>query len=1276
MALTDELLVKIAVETSQVPPALKLVSDALQKVAAGLEQTQVNTKKTADSLGGVGAAAVKLYAGFNLAASAIQGAKASIEGLFKPFLDAQDATTRLSNTLQLLGTKNVNDSVVAFRRFATQLQATTVVEDDHAINLIAMAKATGLSDDATKKLLQTSADIAAVTGEDVDTAFQNLLATYRGTARGVALLEPQLQNLTKEQLQNGKAVDILAEKYQGFAEKELDTFSGKTKQAANIVGDILEDIGQSLIVGFNLKPAGEGFISVLKEIQNNMTTVQSVISATAASIKSLFTILADVGIVTLSALKAAFHGAAAGLADLLNLLPNVALDFLGINEAKLKAFKVSEFQDVKESLNVISSAATDIADEITGAAMATQNLGKVAEETARKTRSIHIPKPVSEESLKLLGEIGKKQQELAIKIATASSTELQKLQLKGSLDMRDLDLMEEKIKRSKDMTALQKEQGVAMLENSKVLQDISVSEERRLLAQQELTAITAESMALGKEFARLGDDQEQQIRNQLADQLEILDAKKQQLALDAEANAGAIAGLNAQAEIAKELAGEKVLQIELANLDPLAQVFASGARDVAEAGNGFIGGFNSVFGTNIDKFSNEQIRTATLVAGKIADGVVKVGGFILSVVQKLFDPKFIQNLADQLNDFVDKLPDALSKAFNALIGAFSKLTEKLPDIVNKLMDTVENALAKLIQQAPKLIESMAKALGNFLDRLPEIFGQLADAIPGILDKFLKTLPELIKKLFNALGSIIAGAVKALPEIVKTLADNLPAIVESIIEGVITAISTIGDAFLSWFTDGGAERMVGSILRAIPKLIVAIVQGVVRGIANGLQGLFKGVKLPDGFTSMPTKLADGVKDLAAKVTNESSQLFKVLDLKAAAHGQSAAKAIQDAIDQATSRLGTQFKGLIAALVAAWRWIYDKIIQPIFDGLKAVWDYVYTKIIAPAWAALQAVWDYVYTKVLMPAWAALQAVWDYVNTKIIGPMNAALQAVWDYVNAKIIQPFLSALGSAWAALGTAWDTIKTKVIDPLNNALGAIWDTVKTAVVDKLVAGFEFVKTLKEKIVDILSAGFTWITTLKEKIVDKLTAGFTWITTLKESIVDKLGGAFQWVNDLKDTVGKIFSTPGWIATLSGVADKLSQVSGTGGGGGGGNVVSKAGAAIASAFGHYQGGMIYASAGQFVARGSDTEPAMLARGEFVVRKPAVDSLGLATMQQINAGRLPSGPAVSQQNEIHVNISFDGLPDEAFVRTKLVPQIKRELKNASLKGEQVVSARGVFTK
>jgi hypothetical protein len=57
---------------------------------------------------------------------------------------------------------------------------------------------------------------------------------------------------------------------------------------------------------------------------------------------------------------------------------------------------------------------------------------------------------------------------------------------------------------------------------------------------------------------------------------------------------------------------------------------------------------------------------------------------------------------------------------------------------------------------------------------------------------------------------------------------------------------------------------------------------------------------------------------------------------------------------------------------------------------------------------------------------------------------------------------------------------------------------------------------------------------------------------------------------------------------------------------------------------GGLIYRAGGGFAPRGTDTVPAMLTPGEFVVNKRAVDKFGAGNLQKINAGYYANGGQV----------------------------------------------------
>lgn len=85
----------------------------------------------------------------------------------------------------------------------------------------------------------------------------------------------------------------------------------------------------------------------------------------------------------------------------------------------------------------------------------------------------------------------------------------------------------------------------------------------------------------------------------------------------------------------------------------------------------------------------------------------------------------------------------------------------------------------------------------------------------------------------------------------------------------------------------------------------------------------------------------------------------------------------------------------------------------------------------------------------------------------------------------------------------------------------------------------------------------------------------------------------------------------------------------------------------------------------------PAMLQPGEFVINKAAVQGLGLGTLSNLNRGMMTGNQEFNFDIKLEVNA--DGVPDESFIRQRLVPTLKKELKEASLRGEFVISNKGI---
>jgi hypothetical protein len=97
---------------------------------------------------------------------------------------------------------------------------------------------------------------------------------------------------------------------------------------------------------------------------------------------------------------------------------------------------------------------------------------------------------------------------------------------------------------------------------------------------------------------------------------------------------------------------------------------------------------------------------------------------------------------------------------------------------------------------------------------------------------------------------------------------------------------------------------------------------------------------------------------------------------------------------------------------------------------------------------------------------------------------------------------------------------------------------------------------------------------------------------------------------------------------------------------------------------GGMVKPSYFGFggMARGTDTVPAMLTPGEFIMSKYAVDAYGVDTMKAMNSGEL-SGGSVYNSYEVNVNVRSDANPDQ--IARAVMGQIK-QINSQQLRGNR----------
>ena len=232
-----------------------------------LKSVEKKAKDVAKSMKKIGSTLTKYVTGPLVALAAVSVKTADTQ---------MQAEAKLLNALK--GREDIQKRLMAQ---ASELQGRSLFGDEEIINQQAVLAAMGRTEQQIRDIIEASVQLSAATGMSLDSAVKNLAKTYGGLAGELGESIPALRELTKEQLQNGDAVKLIKEQYQGFAEAAAQTGAGSLVQLKNQLGDLSEQIGMILmpfvkslvnalskLVGWlqNLSPAAQKTIVVIAGI--------------------------------------------------------------------------------------------------------------------------------------------------------------------------------------------------------------------------------------------------------------------------------------------------------------------------------------------------------------------------------------------------------------------------------------------------------------------------------------------------------------------------------------------------------------------------------------------------------------------------------------------------------------------------------------------------------------------------------------------------------------------------------------------------------------------------------------------------------------------------------------------------------------------------------------------------------------------------------------------------------------------------------------------------
>lgn len=1016
---------------------------------------------------------LKIGAVIGTATAAYYGFKKVLESTVGEYRKAQDGITSLSNSLKIMGEQNVEASVERFKRLSETLQNTTTVSDDHVIALASLGVAAGKSDVQIEKLIKASLDLAAATGRDVDTTFQALLNTYKGVARGISDIMPELQGLTAAQLRNGDAVDYVSKKMGGFAEAASGTYAGQIEQSKNIISDISETIGMSLSEGFNLSDGTASFIAGLKEIRDALAENGAAIAGIMASIKTVFANVFNFIMASVAKIAASFAG-------FFSMLAGVG-EYVGIPDTISKALEKTQ-QDERKRAEEYWGEIKNVTDEGTKALeryiKSSEKSAKLADKPSRRPTLTPI---VSADAKGQLQELIKMRDSLALQVKHSDDNEIQAIYTKAEAEKLQVDEIKCKLQAEAAFGPVAQKNYDAIVNMLKARAN-GEADKKRLDALNKELDITDQMASAAK---AAGATQAQQIKTAKEFGVVQINLREQEARRHGLITDALMQQYSIQRDIAGKVYDDQIVQ--LAKQRTYMGGMISDAREFYGIMSAATGVLAKEAGDGLEKSLVAAIAAARNLLDMAKPDKEQAGPPKSEKADTSFIGSTVSKAAEQWGAFSGKIAAAQEQSLSANMSSMAGGLMS----AGASMGTAVLGVAGMIAEAPAAILGAVDSLTGIVQGLMEFPAKLIEGLSNLdqmLTKALESLPDAVQKMLQKLPALLISIVSKIGDFIVMIAEQLPKIVEVLAESLPELISVILSKL---------PNIVAAISKGIAKASWALITGLFKGIVN----LLKGVKMPKLVDT--DKIGKDLGKEIKKLTGAASKLFDVSDMGKAAKnsiggGSDIGKQIAEATSKAGMNLSKGWKSMMSALGDTWHDVLAafgmateafKVGVGFFKEAAGIVGGVLSN-------TFKVVWELGRT-LFQNAGAIFGAIWN-AGKAVFATVTDAFAAVW--------QVGIDLFASLGSVFGAVWDAAKT-VFDAITSVFSALWDVIGSI--------FQGWNATQEALIGLWDAMFKGVTAI---------FGAVW--NVGQALFDHVGKIFEsaWSvgQILFDTISSIFAT----------------------------------------------------------------------------------------------------------------------------------------------------------
>ena len=257
--------------TIKITSDTKEAENGLDKVSAKINQFSNSNKQSLGSLQRFNnsiVSATKSFGAVGVAVGAAVGAIKKVNEVIKETTDLYKVQATAERQLEVAAKNNPylnGTSVVQLKAFAGELQSISTIGDEQLIPMMAQLASAGRTQTEIQDIMSAALDVSASGMMSLDAAVTALNKTYSGTAGQLGNQITAIKTLTKEELQSGKAVEIIANQFKGMA-KETAELTGTSEQLKNAIGDYKELLGETFEGAF--APMRKWFTEVITKHNN------------------------------------------------------------------------------------------------------------------------------------------------------------------------------------------------------------------------------------------------------------------------------------------------------------------------------------------------------------------------------------------------------------------------------------------------------------------------------------------------------------------------------------------------------------------------------------------------------------------------------------------------------------------------------------------------------------------------------------------------------------------------------------------------------------------------------------------------------------------------------------------------------------------------------------------------------------------------------------------------------------------------------------------------